>query len=435
MNTVAYLANMFPSAVEPYVAEEIEELQRRGIRVIAGSVRRSQIGTSSVSNNAPEIVLQSAGLRVLARAVRLCLWKWKVIAPLLVRAGCEGRERPWRRLKALTHTFLGACYAVMLDGREVDHIHVHHGYFGSWIAMTAARLLNVGFSMTLHGSDLLLQKGAYLSLKLADCAFCFTVSEYNRNYILQQYPEIDRRKIVTARLGVAVSDNAPPPPVSSRRAGDALTLLSVGRLHAVKDHAFLVRACAEMRRRGVPFQCFIAGDGDERSRLEALIHHCEVQGQVTLLGHVSRQRLDSFYKRADIVVLTSRSEGIPLVLMEAMARGKIVLAPAITGIPELVIAGKTGFLYKPGSERDLVAHLLLINWLRLAQGHGSEQERPPYVDWAITKVGNIKTAAYMHVRQNFNRSKNLEIFGNEFLDRISTRTESAPDESLVLQQI
>src|SRR5438552_2733895 len=101
--------------------------------------------------------------------------------------------------------------------------------------------------------------------------------------------------------------------------------------------------------RELPFECSIAGEGPERRHLESLIRKFRLEDRVTLLGHVAREQMDSLYDRADIVVLTSRSEGIPLVLMEAMARGKIVLAPAITGIPELVIAGKTGFLYEPAS--------------------------------------------------------------------------------------
>ena len=90
------------------------------------------------------------------------------------------------------------------------------------------------------------------------------------------------------------------------------------------------------------FECLIAGEGPERRNLESLIRRCGLEERVTLLGHVPREHMDSLYDRADVVVLTSRSEGIPLVLMEAMARGKIVLAPAITGIPELVIAGRDG---------------------------------------------------------------------------------------------
>ena len=89
----------------------------------------------------------------------------------------EGIAR--RRLKALLHTWLGAYYAGLLRERGVTHIHAHHGYFGSWIAMTAARLLGVSFSLTLHGSDLL-RDGVYLETKLKNCRFCVTISEYNR---------------------------------------------------------------------------------------------------------------------------------------------------------------------------------------------------------------------------------------------------------------
>ena len=108
-----------------------------------------------------------------------------------------------QRLKALVHTFLGACYAAMLMARGIEHIHVHHGYFGSWIAMAAARMLGVEFSMTLHGSDLLVH-GTYLDVKLTECAFCLTVSEYNRQYILQHYPGVQPQNVIVARMGVEV---------------------------------------------------------------------------------------------------------------------------------------------------------------------------------------------------------------------------------------
>ena len=91
-----------------------------------------------------------------------------------------------------------------------------------------------------------------------------------------------------------------------------------------------------------------------------LIRKNRLQDQIKLLGHVGQRQMDALYWRADVVVLTSRSEGIPLVLMEAMARGRIVLAPAITGIPEIVIPGKTGFLYAPGALQDFVAKILFL---------------------------------------------------------------------------
>lgn len=431
MLTIAYLANQFPCAVEPYVGEEIEELLRRGVRVIAGSVRKSAIEEASAANTSPEIVLQPLSAIVLLRAVWLCIRQWKRVWPLIRRVIFQSSERRLTRLKALVHTGLGACYAVLLEGKEVEHIHVHHGYFGSWIAMVAAQLLGVKFSMTLHGSDLLMH-GTFLDMKLEACAFCLTVSEYNRNYILQQYPHVDAEKVIVARLGVEVFPPIILPHTKLNTKSATFTLLSVGRLHAVKDHAFLIRACAQLQQCGVSFECLIAGDGPEWRNLQTLIRECGLEDRVTLLGHVARGYVDSWYSRADVVVLTSRSEGIPLVLMEAMARGKIVLAPDITGIPELVTSGKTGFLYEAGSLNKFVDRVLFLRSLM----HAPEDPEPsPYVSSAARQLDWVRHAAQAHVLHNFNRDKNLELFGDLFLQRIASQAESAPNENFVLQQI
>jgi colanic acid/amylovoran biosynthesis glycosyltransferase len=414
MLTVAYLANQFPSSVEPYVGEEIEELRRRGVRVIAGSVRS---------------VEQKPSPQILLRAFLLSCWRWKRLLPLVWRIFFRGREGLVRRVKAFLHTVLGACYAVQLRKRGVRHIHAHHGYYGSWIAMTAARLLDVGFSLTLHGSDLLLH-AAYLDTKLQNCTFCLTVSGFNRFYLLERYPAIDPKKVIVSRLGVEVERRTWFP--CRHSFGSRLALLSVGRLHPVKDHAFLVRACAQLQAHGVAFECSIAGEGSERRRLESLIAKYGLEDRVTLLGYVPHQQMDSLYARADVVVLTSRSEGIPLVLMEATARGKIVLAPAITGIPELIIPGTTGFLYEAGSLGDFVARLLSIH--SLWRSPDSAQPRPG-VSAAATQLDWVRYAAYLQAGHNFNRHKSLKSFAEFFLKRVGARTEKLPHENPLLQQI
>ena len=432
MLTVAYLAIEFPSPVEPYVACEIEELRRRGVTVIAGSVRRAGGREGNARSPEPEVVLQGMAWTLAVRAIWLCVRRWRRVAPLLGRVMFRGAEGLGQRVRALAHTFLGACYACLLEQRRAEHIHVHHGYFASWIGMTAARILNIGFSLTLHGSDLLLH-GTYLDLKLATCTFCCTISSYNRNYILEHYPGVDAGKIIVSRMGVDVPERLP---AAGKRDFEEqpLTILCVGRLHAVKDHAFLVRACAELKARKVKFRCFIAGDGPERRRLSGLIRKFHLDARVVLLGHVQPDGLDGWYRRADVAVLTSRSEGIPLVLMEAMARGKIVLAPSITGIPELVVPEKSGFLYAPGSMHDFVSNLLLIEGLVRESGSLGKPGRsassictPPRVEW-------IQHAARTHVSHNFNRRKNLEFFCDSFLQRIHPQTESI-HENFVLQQI
>jgi glycosyltransferase involved in cell wall biosynthesis len=427
MLTVAYLANQFPAAVEPYVSDEIAELRQRGIRVIPGSVRNRDTPQRESDTDSEILCLQPIRLRILLRAAGLVLRHWKRIASLVARVLLQGKESPRRRLKALLHTWLGAYYAVQLQERGVDHIHVHHGYFGSWIALVAARLLGVSYSLTLHGSDLLVN-GAYLDAKLNHCRFCLTISEYNRRYILQRFPAIDYGRVVVSRLGVDVPEHAafPRNVVHERR---RLTLLAVGRLHAVKDHAFLIRACARLRDRGLDLDCAIAGEGPERQHLTSLILQNWLQEHFALLGHVPREQMDSLYQRADVIVLTSRSEGIPLVLMEAMARGKIVVAPAITGIPEIVISGKTGFLYAPGQLNDFVAKILFVQELMRAE------DCP-----AVSRLDWIRHAARVQVLHNFNHGKNLTQFGDGFVQRIAARTLVNEDwspshEDSVLQQI
>ncbi len=431
MLTVAYLANELPCAVEPYVVDEIEELRKRGVSVVAGSVRRPQMRSVEIGELDPQIVLQRLNPIVVANAALLCGRRCARLAPLMKRILFCGREGLLQRVKALAHTFLGACYATLLNGRGVEHIHVHHGYFGSWSAMTAARLMGVEFSMTLHGSDLLLH-GAYLDTKLAYCAFCMTISEYNRNFILRQYPGVDPRKVLVVRLGVDVGDELSRTGEQQRTPGEVFNILTVGRLHAVKDQAFLVRACSELAARGVHFKCDIAGEGPERKRLQRLISSSGLSQQVRLLGHTAREETNALYDRADVMVMTSRSEGIPLVLMEAMARGKIVLAPAITGIPELIAAGKTGFLYESGSMHDFVEQVQLIQ--SLAKKVDRHCCSPP-AGSADGPLGRIGRAAQEQVLRKFNRRINLAKFAETFVERVRSGSECSAHENPVLQQV
>jgi colanic acid/amylovoran biosynthesis glycosyltransferase len=416
MPTVAYIANQVPAPVEPYVAEEIQELRRRGIRVIPCSVRRPDAGLDAdlkaIAAATQYVLPLQFGKAV--KSLRLCWRRRARLRDLLERILRQGDEPVVQRGRALLHTWLGAYHALLLEPQRVEHIHVHHGYFASWIAMVAARLLGVSFSMTLHGSDLLLH-APYLDEKLKNCKFCLTVSEFNRRHIVQNYPAVAPDKILLRRMGVA-----PPAEVASLTdragAGSRLVILAVGRLHAVKDHAFLVRACRRLKRQGTDFVCLIAGEGPERPHLERLIRDFNLRDQVKLLGHVPHSRLNSYYSACDLVVLTSRSEGIPLVLMEAMAHSRPVLAPAITGIPELVVDGKTGFLYRPGSLKDFVAQLQAIGSLQ-------------------PSLGSLRCSARRHVFEHFNRDRNLADFGDLFVSRITAPPEKYFYEDPLLQQI
>jgi len=401
MTTIAYIANEFPSPLEPYVIDEITELRRRGAQVIGCSGKRVSPNDLSLAEHVfwkETRFFQPLSDDELVRAVRRLASDrynlWQLLRPLLWERGAS----PARRIRALGHTVMGAALAEQLAPLDVEHIHAHHGYFASWMALAAARLLGIGFSFTLHGSDLL-QRADLLSTKLRACQFCVTVSDYNRQYILRNYPSTPSEKVIVQRLGVDRVLPGPNPAPAAEADQRRFCLLSVGRLHRVKDYRFLIQACAALRDQGLDFLCWIVGEGPERTALENQITALGLQGHIYLIGHVPRTDLPGYYRYADLVVMTSKSEGIPVVLMEAMAHEKIVLAPAITGIPELVEHQRTGFLYQSGSLPDFVS---AVSWI---QGHKAS-------------LAGIQRAAAAGIATSYNRQRNLRTFAEQFLARI-----------------
>jgi colanic acid/amylovoran biosynthesis glycosyltransferase len=417
--TVVYLANSFPEAVEPYVGEEIRELRRLGARALPCSVRRPKSAPAELSewSDETEYLFPLHTITALLATWTLCRHALSLYD--LLQRVLAGRESLGRRLKTVAHTWLGAYLAVVARNEGVLHVHVHHGYFSAWIGMVAARILGAGFSMTLHGSDLLL-RADYLDTKLANCRFCYTVSEFNRQSIIRRFPQIGADQILLRRLGVDPKEWRPASHVNK---GRAFTILSVGRLHAVKNHAFLILMCRLLKSRGMQFHCAIAGEGDERERLEQLILRLDLQDEVELLGHVSRQRLPDLYASADLVALTSHSEGIPVGLMEAMAMNRIVLAPRITGIPELIEDGKDGLLYSANSMEEFLAKLDFV----YSRG---------------ASLDNLRTAARAKIKTRFHGALNLARFAQDFLNRVeeswapvTARVQNDCHEDPLLQQI
>jgi colanic acid/amylovoran biosynthesis glycosyltransferase len=401
MTTIAYIANEFPSPLEPYVIDEITELRRCGAQTICCSGKRVSPNDLSLAERAfwkETRFFQPLSDDELVRAVRRLASDrhnlWQLLRPLL----WEREASPIRRIRALGHTVMGAALAEQLAPLDVEHIHAHHGYFASWMALAAARLLGIGFSFTLHGSDLL-QRADLLSPKLRACRFCVTVSDFNRQYILRNYPSTPSEKIIVQRLGVDRVLPWPTPTPAAAADQRRFCLLSVGRLHRVKDYRFLIQACAALRDQGLDFLCWIVGEGPERPALERQIMALGLQGRVYLIGHVLRTDLSGYYRYADLVVMTSKSEGIPVVLMEAMAHEKLVLAPAITGIPELVEHQRTGFLYQPGSLPDFVS---AVSWIQANKA----------------SLAGIQRAAAASIAASYDRQRNLRAFAEQFLARI-----------------
>ena len=174
-------------------------------------------------------------------------------------------------------------------------------------------------------------------------------------------------------------------------------------------------ACASLKRGGVNFVCLIAGDGPERKGLQRQIARLGLSREVKLLGHLDPDSLAALYRTVDLVVLASRSEGIPLTLMEAMSWERLVLAPNITGIPELVVPGQTGFLYTAGSLTDFVTQIENIRSL-------------------FPHLSSIQKAGREHVNAHFNQTTNLGNFTAALLSQIPSGGQNCHAHP-VLQQV
>lgn len=395
---VAYLVNEFPAVTEPYVSEEVAALLGRGHQVVVLSAFRP--GRAAPADVQTSRVPSGIDVRYLSPVapfplVASCLWflrHLKVLRPTLRRVLFGGTESARDRAKGLKHVLLGVYCARLLAGYQVDHLHAHHGYFAAFGALVASRILGVGYTLTLHGSDVLLD-GLFLDAKVGSSELTFTVSEYNAALLRETYA-FPADKIALRRLGVEACD------LGNGRAAPT-TLLSAGRLTRVKNQQLLIRAVAELAERGREVRALIVGGGEDEGALRALAHELGVSERAIFLGWLPRPRLLELFRRADICVLTSLSEGLPLVLMEAMAHGAIAVAPKITGIPELIQDGRNGFLYSVDDCRALVAVLSRV------------------LDSSPERLGAVRAAALQTIRREYDATTNT----NRFIERLARLVE------------
>jgi colanic acid/amylovoran biosynthesis glycosyltransferase len=248
----------------------------------------------------------------------------------------------------------------------ITHLHAHFGSDPTTVALLAARDLGGTFSYTAHARDIY---HTYVSpevdaakrrAKLSEAAFTVTVSDYNADHLTTLCPEAAAR-IHRLYNGIDLSLFSPSAGVVPGR------ILAVGRLVEKKGFAVLVDACALLRDRGLAFDCRIIGDGPLQAALEAQIAGLALADRVTLTGPMPQERLAVELGTAAIATLPcvitadGDRDGLPTVLLEAMGKGIPVVTTTVTGGPEIVAEGETGFLCPPGDPvalADALATLL-----------------------------------------------------------------------------
>ncbi len=244
----------------------------------------------------------------------------------------------------------------------ITHIHAHFANSPAAAALTVHRLTGLPFSFTAHGSDLHRDQHM-LKQKMDEAAFVVCISEFNRRWALEHSSAEFANKTKVVHCGVNTDVFTPPDDATARRPGAVLRVLQIGTLHEVKGQALLLRACAMLAERGVPFKCEFVGDGPDTGMLQQLVAELELSEHVTFHGYCPPQKVRQLLSSADVLTCPSiessdgRREGIPVVLMEAMACGVPVIASQLSGIPELVESGSEGLLVEPGDHGALATAL------------------------------------------------------------------------------
>jgi glycosyltransferase involved in cell wall biosynthesis len=234
------------------------------------------------------------------------------------------------------------------------HLHVHLASQAASVGLFTRCVFGVGYSLTVHGPDEFYDvQGQYLVEKIAAADFVVCISSYTRSQLMKLSPYADWSKFFVARLGVDVSvfssmDRNPP---------DCFEILCVGRLVPAKGQHLLIAAIERLTLEGRRVQLRLVGDGPDEASLRtqaARILHPEC---VVFEGAVNQDRIRSLYAAAHVFCLPSFAEGLPVVLMEAMAMGIPCVSTSIAGIPELIRNEMDGLLVAAGDTDALVASL------------------------------------------------------------------------------
>ena len=270
--------------------------------------------------------------------------------------------RRWRGLETAGEAFWAALAGVHLARQflaaGIEHIHAPWADGPATAAWVASHLSGIPFSFGAHAHDVYPPDGA-LREKMAAATFVRTISEANRRYLAAFAPDTTDR-IIKIPIGVPF----PRARRTARSGQPPYRLLAIGRLVPKKGFPVLIRACHHLANGGVNFHLILAGAGAQRRQLLGLINRYSLGGRVTLAGFVSHPEIAELLSQSDLLIVPSRvdpsgdRDGIPTVILEALLHEVPVVATDVSGIPEVIRPGETGWLSPPGDPEALARDIL-----------------------------------------------------------------------------
>ncbi len=349
---VAYLINQYPKVSHTFIRREILALERQGVTVLRFSIRGWDAEVVDPLDHA-----EQAQTRYLLK---------DGLGPLFVAFARHALQRPgatWAALKAavamsrqsirpLPYHLIWVAHAcrlrLWLKDEGVTHLHAHFGTNSADVAHLQWVLGGPSYSFTVHGPDEF-DHAPRLSLprKVDGAAFVAAISNFTRSQLMRFLPPEDWQKLQVVHCGLDEGFFAvEPTPLPA-----SAVMLCIGRLSSQKGHLALLEAFARLDRSDV--MLVLAGDGEFRGLIDARIAALGLQGRVRVTGWIGSDDVRQLITEATIIVQPSLAEGLPVVLMEAMAQGRPVISTYIAGIPELVEEGKTGWLVPAGDSEGL----------------------------------------------------------------------------------
>lgn len=349
---IAYLVNQYPKVSHTFIRREILALERQGFEVLRIALRGWDEALPDEEDQQERTrtryVLRQGGrglliplVNALARSPRRFLGSLRLA---LRMSRDSDRPLPYHLV------YLAEACRVFFWAREfgAEHVHAHFGTNSAEVAMLAHALGGPLYSFTVHGPDEFLNPMG-LEHKIHRASFAVAISSFGRSQLLIHASHEDWPKIEVVHCGLERAFYA----TEGDPLGTPARLICVGRLCEAKGQLLLVEAAARLTAKGVAFELVLAGDGPMRGQIEEAVRHYRLQERVRITGWISSARVRAEILAARALVLPTFAEGLPVVIMEAMALRRPVLATYIAGIPELVRPGQTGWLFPAGSIDEL----------------------------------------------------------------------------------
>lgn len=371
MKAIAFLAPEIPALSATFVYNEILALQDRGCLVIPISVH---VPSSSAQGKRPQSLVQQTHYLYRKGVSDFCIAALQLCctSPVrFLRALTTALQDAWqiglthRTGIGLFYRFLAACrVAKILLNNDCKHLHAHFAHVPTEIAMYASLLTGIPFSFTSHANDLF-ERGRLLKEKISRAKFAVTISEYNRQYLVNQGGQ--RNKIHIVRCGVDSSRFFTAP---LKKPTPPFQIGTIGRMVEKKGFDTLLQAVSLLQKKEIPFRLTIAGSGPLEKYLCDLVQQLNLTAIIDFPGVIANDKVSAWLHTLDLFVLPCRKDshndmdGIPVVLMEAMLSGIPLVSTHISGIPELITHEQEGLLVPPEDPNKLAQAIL-----RLLQDH------------------------------------------------------------------